>query len=142
GAPSAPPAHAIGLTTVFDPTNYSQNLLTAAHTLQQINNQILSLQNQAKSLVNQAKNLSRISFPELTALTQTLQQIDRLMGKAQAVGFQVQNFDQQFRRLYPTGSPRALTANMQVANAKARLDASMATFQQTMGVQAQVVENV
>jgi P-type conjugative transfer protein TrbJ len=29
--------------TVFDPSNYSQKLLTAARTLQQINNQIRSL---------------------------------------------------------------------------------------------------
>src|SRR3546814_17598071 len=36
------PAQAI---VVFDPSNYSQNLLTAARTLQQLNNQIQSLQN-------------------------------------------------------------------------------------------------
>lgn len=71
------PAHA--QLTVFDPGNYSQNLLTAARTLQQINNQIQSLQNEANMLVNQAKNLTRIDFPELQALTQTLQQVDRLM---------------------------------------------------------------
>lgn len=67
--------------TVFDPSNYSQNILTAARTLTQINNQIQSLQNQARSLLNQAKNLTTIDFPELQALTQTLQQVDRLMGQ-------------------------------------------------------------
>lgn len=66
--------------TVFDPSNYGQNLLTAARTLQQINNQIQSLQNEATMLLNQAKNLSRVSFPELDALRRTLQQIDVLMG--------------------------------------------------------------
>jgi len=30
---------------VYDPSNFSQNVLTAARTLQQINNQIQSLQN-------------------------------------------------------------------------------------------------
>src|SRR4051812_20767789 len=49
---SGTPAHA--QFTVFDPTNYSQNLLTAARSLQQINNQIQSLQNQAQMLTNQA----------------------------------------------------------------------------------------
>ena len=49
--------------TVFDPSNYAQNLLTAARSLQQINNQIQMLQNQAQSLVNQAKNLTTVSFP-------------------------------------------------------------------------------
>ena len=36
------PAHAI---IVFDPSNYGQNILTAARTLEQINNQIRMLQN-------------------------------------------------------------------------------------------------
>ncbi len=35
--------------TVFDPSNYSQNVLTAARTLQQVNNGIQSLQNEAMS---------------------------------------------------------------------------------------------
>lgn len=40
---------------VYDPTNFSQNVLTAARELQQINNQIQMLTNQAQSLVNQGK---------------------------------------------------------------------------------------
>src|SRR3546814_12374783 len=44
--------------TVFDPSNYSQNILTAARTLQQVNNQIRMLQNQAQNLTNQARNLA------------------------------------------------------------------------------------
>jgi hypothetical protein len=75
--------------TVFDPGNYSQNILTAARTLQQINNQIQMLQNQAQSLTNQAKNLSTITFPELQAINQTIQQIDQLMGQAQGIRFRV-----------------------------------------------------
>ncbi|MDB5581964.1 MAG: type secretion system protein TrbJ [Bradyrhizobium sp.] len=136
----APPAKA--QFTVFDPTNYSQNLLTAARSLTQINNQIQSLQNQAQSLINQAKNLTRIDFPELQAITQTLQQIDRLMGQAQGITFKVENVDQQFQSLFPKDLNAALTSNGQVIAAKSRLDASMAAYQQTMGVQAQVVTNV
>jgi len=137
---SSSPAHA--QFTVFDPTNYSQNLLTAARSLTQINNQIQSLQNQAQSLINQAKNLTKIDFPELQAITQTLQQIDRLMGQAQGISFRVDSLDQQFKQMFPQSFNQALTSNQQVANAKARLDTSMAAYQQTMGVQAQVVTNV
>jgi P-type conjugative transfer protein TrbJ len=64
---SVTPAHA--QLAVFDPHNYSQNILTAARTLQQINNQIQMLQNQAQSLINQARNLTTISFPELQAIS-------------------------------------------------------------------------
>lgn len=128
--------------TVFDPSNYSQNLLTAARTLQQINNQIQSLQNEAKMLINQAKNLTRIDFHELQALTQTLQQVDRLMGQAQGIQFRVSGLDQQFRQLFPQSFSAALRTNEQVVAARARLDTAMAAYQQTMTVQAQVTENV
>lgn len=133
------PAQAI---IVFDPSNYSQNVLTAARTLQQINNQVRSLQNQAQGLINQAKNLTTINFPELQAITQTLQQIDQLMGQAQGIQFRVTNLDQQFRSLFPSSFAQALTVDAQVVAARTRLDTTMAAFKQTMTVQAQVVENV
>ncbi|WP_298671204.1 P-type conjugative transfer protein TrbJ [uncultured Sphingomonas sp.] len=128
--------------TVFDPTNYSQNLLTAARTLQQINNQIQSLQNEATMLINQAKNLTRIDFPELQALTQTIRQIDRLMEQAQGIGYRIGNVDTEFRRLFPQSFNQALSTNARVVDAKTRLDASMAAYNQTMQVQAQVVGTV
>lgn len=133
------PAQAI---VVFDPSNYGQNILTAARTLEQINNQIRMLQNQAQSLINQAKNLTTISFPELQALQQTLQQIDQLMGQAQGIQFKVAGFDQQFKSMFPNDLRSALKTNAQVIAARSRLDNSMAAFRQTMAVQSQVVENV
>lgn len=135
----ATPASAI---PVFDASNYAQNLLTAARTLAQINNQIQSLQNEANMLLNQARNLSRVSFPELDALRQTMQQIDVLMGQAQGISFRVDGLDQQFRRLFPNDLSSALNTNAQVIAARSRLDTAMAAYKQTMGVQAQVVENV
>ena len=127
---------------VFDPTNYSQNILTAARALQQVNNQIQSLQNQATMLVNQAKNLSTINFPELQALTARLQQIDQLMGQAQAIQFRIASTDQQFRTLFPGAAGQALTSSAMLADAKARMAASVAAFRQAMSVQSQIVENV
>ena len=128
--------------TVFDPSNYSQNLLTAARTLQQVNNQIQSLQHEATMIMNQAKNLSRIDFPELQELNQTIQQIDQLMSQARGIGYRVGNVDTEFQRLFPQSFNEALTMNARVVDAKARLDASMAAFNQTMQVQAQVVGSV
>ena len=135
----ASPAQAI---PVFDAGNYAQNLLIAARTLQQINNQIQSLQNEAAMLLNQAKNLTRVDFPQLQQLKDALTQVDTLMGQAQGIQFKVDGLDDQFRKLFPDQFDKALTADVQVANAKARLDMAMAAFRQTMSVQAQVVENV
>src|SRR3546814_7262334 len=56
--------------TVHDPTNYSQNLLSAARALQQINNQITSLQNEASMLINQARNLTSLPTSTLSQIQQ------------------------------------------------------------------------
>jgi P-type conjugative transfer protein TrbJ len=128
--------------SVFDPTNYRQNLLTAARTLQQINNQIQSLQNEARMLVNQSKNLSRIDFPQLDQLRQTLGEIDKLMGQAQGIDFRVDQIDEQFRRQFPDSFASVMKRDQRIATARQRLDNEMAAFRQTMQVQSGIVENV
>jgi P-type conjugative transfer protein TrbJ len=128
--------------TVFDPSNYSQNILTAARSLQQVNNQIRSLQNEAQMLVNQVKNLSHIDFPQIEQLQQRLQQIDRLMGQAQGIDFHVDQLDEQFQQQFPNSFDASLTRDQRVAAARQRLDKEMASFRQTMKVQSGIVENV
>jgi P-type conjugative transfer protein TrbJ len=128
--------------SVFDPSNYSQNLLTAARTLQQINNQIQSLQNEAQMLLNQGKNLSRIDFPQLRELQQRLSDIDRLMGQAQGIDFRIDQLDQRFRQLYPQSFDQALRRDQRVARARDQLDTAMSAFRQTMGLQNSIVDNV
>jgi P-type conjugative transfer protein TrbJ len=128
--------------SVFDPSNYAQNVLTAARTLTQINNQIQSLQNQAQMLANMGRNLSRIDFPQLQQLQQRLGQIDQLMGQAQGIDFRVDQLDTQFRQLFPSNFDQLLRRDQRVVAARARLDAAMSAFRQTMGVQSQIVDNV
>jgi P-type conjugative transfer protein TrbJ len=126
---------------VFDPANYAQNVLQAARSLEQINHQIQSLQNEATMIENQARNLERLSFPQLGQINTDLQKITQLMGQGQAIGYQTNALDRQFTTLFPGTSATARTSSAQTAAAKARLDAAMAGFQQTMTVQAQVAEN-
>lgn len=139
---SATPAHAQFGGVVFDPSNYAQNILTAARTLQTVNQQIQQLQNEAQMLVNMGKNLARIDFPQLDALKQKLVEIDRLMGQAQAIDFRVDQLDDKFQSLYRQDFSSALRTDARVRDARSRLDASMGAFRQTMTVQAQVVENI
>lgn len=136
-APS--PAYAI---PVFDTANYTQNMLIAARTLQQINQQIQSLQNEAAMLQNMQRNLGRIDFPQLQQLQQRLGQINTLMGQAQGVDFRVDQIDQQLRRLYPDSFDQLVSRDQRAASARARLDAAMASFRQSMGVQSRIVANV
>lgn len=139
---SATPAHAQFGGVVFDPSNYAQNILTAARTLQTVNQQIQQFQNEAQMLVSMGKNLTRIDFPQLDALKQKLAEIDRLMGRAQAIDFRVDELDDKFQSLYRQDFSSALRTDARVRDARSRLDASMGAFRQTMTVQAQVVENI
>ena len=61
----AAPAQAI---VVFDPSNYTENVLQAARALEQINNQIKSLQNEVQMLQDMAKHLEKLDFTSLPAL--------------------------------------------------------------------------
>jgi P-type conjugative transfer protein TrbJ len=128
--------------SVFDPSNYSQNLLTAARTLTQINNQIQSLQNEARMLTDMAKNLSKVSFPELTALVNTLSEIDALMGKAKGIEFKLSSLDTQFEALFPETFNVAQTNDLHVLDAIKRLETAKAGFKQSMAVQSRIVEAI
>jgi P-type conjugative transfer protein TrbJ len=139
---STTPAHAQFGGVVFDPSNYAQNILTAARTLQSVNQQIQQLQNEAQMLVNMGKNLRTIDFPQLDAIKTKLAEIDRLMGRAAAIDFRVEQLDEKFGNLYRQDFSSALRTDARVRGARARLDASMDAFRQTMTVQAQVVENI
>ena len=138
----APGAPAVAALPVFDPTNYTQNLLQAARALEQINNQVKSLQNEASMLQNMAKNLEKIDFPQLQKIKSAMSRIDQLMGEAQAINFKVDGLDQQIKALFPGELSKALTGSQQVMQARAQLDAAKSAYRQSMSVQAQVAENV
>src|SRR3546814_17411157 len=93
---SATPAHA--QITVFDPSNYAQNILTAARTLQSVNQQIQQLQNEEHMLVNQGKNIERIDFPQLVPLRQKLTETAPLLVRAQDSLSMVHQLDKTFPR--------------------------------------------
>lgn len=136
--PLASPASAM---PVFDSANYAQNLLTAARTLQQINQQIASLQNEAQMLANMDKHLKRVDFPELEALKGNLAKVEELMKQGGGVGFDAVQMEAQLRALFPREFVLGNRA-AQVADAKARLEAAMASFRKSMEVQSQIVVNV
>jgi P-type conjugative transfer protein TrbJ len=134
-----PPASAQWI--VYDPTNYVQNVLTAARSLEQINNQITSLQNQATSLINQARNLASLPFSSLQQLQQSVQRTQQLLQQAQRIAYDVQNIDQAFRTTYGTASMSA-TDQQLVAQAKERWQNTVSGLQDAMRVQAGVVGNI
>src|SRR3546814_2274699 len=65
GTMIATPAQAQFGGIVYDPTNYAQNVLTAARPLQQINNHIQQIQNQAPTPINETTNLANLPVSPL-----------------------------------------------------------------------------
>ena len=126
---------------VFDPSNYAQNVLTAARTLEQINHQITSLQNEATMLMNQARNLASLPFSSLQQLQQNVQRTQQLLSQAQNIAFDVQQIDQAFQQQYGNVSMSA-TDQQLVADARSRWKNTVGGLKDAMRVQAGVVGNI
>ena len=139
----ASPAHAqFGFgRIVYDPSNYAQNVLTAARTLEQINNQITSLQNEAQMLINQARNLASLPYSSLQQLQQNVQRTQQLLGQAQNIAFEVSQIDQAFQQQYGNVSLSTTDAQL-VADARSRWENTVGGLQDAMRVQAGAVGNI
>ncbi|QFT34089.1 hypothetical protein FIV00_26575 [Labrenzia sp. THAF82] len=134
-----PPAHAWKV--VFDPSNYTQNVLTAARTLEQINNQIVSLQNEAQMLINQAKNLASLPFSTLQQLQQSVQRTQQLLNEAQQIAFNVQQIDQAFQTTYGAASLSDTDLDL-IEAARERWQNTVAGLQDALRIQAGVIGNI
>ncbi len=140
GALVAGSAHAQWV--VLDPTNLTQNMLTAARTLEQINNQVRQLQNEAQMLVNDARNLTGLDFSALVELRATLAETQQLLDEARGIAFDVERAQREFARLYPERYDQTMTRDQLGADALERWQGSLEALRTAIRLQAQVVENV
>jgi P-type conjugative transfer protein TrbJ len=137
------PAHAqFGSSIVFDPTNYGQNVLTAARELQQINNEIQQIQNQVTMIQNMANNLSSLNFSTLPGMTSALNDVGGLMNAAGGMGFTLGGTNSAFTQSYPLSYPLGTTSALLATDAATRWQQAMQAFQQTLQIQAQIAQNV
>jgi P-type conjugative transfer protein TrbJ len=136
---AVPPASAQWI--VYDPTNFSQNVLTAARELQQINNQIQMLTNQATSLVNQARNLANLPMSTLTQLQSSIAKTQSLLSQAQNVAFNVQQIQTAYSSTYGAAPTSGSNASL-FALAQTRWQNSVGAFEDSLKVQAGVVGNI
>jgi len=127
---------------VIDPTNLAQNILTAAHTLEQINNQIRQLQNEAQSLMNEARNLASLPFNVVNRLRSNLDTTRQLIAQARGLAFDIQNMDQQFAQLYPEQCAATVSGNRMFQDAHQRWQNTLQGLQTAMRMQAQVSQNL
>lgn len=119
---------------VIDPANLIQTALTAARSLEQINNQIRSLENEARNLMS----LGRSFAPELL---QRLQQIDALMDEARGVALRVQETRDALQSLYH-GNYADTPFAERARQAQARIDASREALRSSLLMQAEVTQQI
>jgi P-type conjugative transfer protein TrbJ len=127
---------------VIDLTNLAQNILTAARTLEQINNQIRQLQNEAQSLMNEARNLASLPFNVVNRLRANLDTTRQLIAQARGLAFDIQNMDQQFAQLYPEQYAASVSGNQMFQDAHQRWQNTLQGLQTAMRMQAQVSQNL
>jgi len=136
---TAPAAHAQWV--VIDPTNLAENILTAAHTLEQINNQVRQLQNEAQMLVNGAKNLTSLDFSALSELRASLSAANQLIQQAQGLAFNVSQMETSFARLYPTTYSPSASGSQMANDARQRWQNSLEALRTATKIQSQAVQN-
>ena len=126
---------------VYDPTNYAQNLLTAARTLQMINNQVKQLINEAQMIANQAKNLTNLPYSAKAALQTRLSEIDALIKTANSIAYDVASVDAAFKTLFP--EDYASFSNLAMsAQARTHWEEASRAFHDAMLMQAKITETV
>jgi len=138
----AVPSPARAQAVVFDPSNYSQNILTAARALDQINNQIRSLGNQAMLLINSTRNVTSLPVSVAGQLKTNLDEINRLITQANGVSFKVDTATSQFNNLYPRQYAGAVSSDRIAQDAAARWTNTYEALRQTLLAQAKIVQTI
>ncbi|WP_062784704.1 P-type conjugative transfer protein TrbJ [Novosphingobium capsulatum] len=132
------PAQAQFSGIVYDPSNYAQNVLTAARALQQVNNQLRQIENQTQSLLNDARNLASLPLSLVAPIQQQLDQTRQLLRQAQRLSYNVDTvqsgFSARYRAIDLSASDQAL-----VTGAQSRWQDSVAAFEDALKTQALTV---
>jgi P-type conjugative transfer protein TrbJ len=127
---------------VIDAKNLTESLAIAASEVQQVNNQIQMLENQATSLINQARNLASLPYSSLAQLEQSINQTEQLLSQAQGIAYSVATIDQAFTQVYPQTYSTSTSSAQLMADAQTRWQNARAAYQDSMNVQAGVVQNL
>lgn len=126
---------------VFDGANFSQNILTVAHTLQTVENQAVQLQNEATMLENEARNLQGLNFNSLPQILNLLSATDQLIQQTEGVAFNVSQLNTTFARYYPQSYATGTSLSQLTADTQTRWTYSRSAVQTSMQLQAQATQN-
>jgi len=127
---------------VYDPRNHAENLLTAARTLRQIDNQVRQLANEARMLANQARNLARLPDSVAGDFTASLFRVDALIRSAEGLAWQVEAIEAEYRRLFPAAYGESIKTARILSDAREAWEHARLGFRHALAVQAAVMGEV
>lgn len=127
---------------VFDPTNYTQNILQATRALETINNQIRSLQNEAQMIRDMARQLKRLDVSALVKLNKDIAAINDLMKAAKGLGFTLAETQAALKAQFPAAYTMSTMHAGLAKQAETRWQSTIDAFQQTLQVQARIGESL
>ena len=122
---------------VIDPVNLIQNMLTAARTLEAIQNQVRQLENEAVMLENEAKNLKGLNLNTLNRLRSTVATTERLLDETQGLSLTLNRLEQQYAELYPECYNQTIARARLTADARTRWINSREALSTSLQIQAQ-----
>jgi len=127
---------------VYDPTNYSQNLLSAARALEQINNQIRTLQNEAQMILRMDQNLMRLQGTLSPDLQRSLTDIQTQLRAGEGIAMRLQETQNNYQKMFPKEASAAPTHDDALRNARTRWEETYAAFQRTALLQGQIADGI
>jgi P-type conjugative transfer protein TrbJ len=133
---------ALAQLTVFDPANFSQNLLTAARALEQITNQVRQLQNQVLMLQRMDQNLVRLGSSISPDLQRTLGDIQTQLRAGEGIALRLQATQSGYDRLFPHQASSALSSDAVLRNAESRWNEEYAAFRRAALLQGQIADSI
>lgn len=126
---------------VFDPKNYSQNILTAVRTLTMVKNQIQQLEHEADMLLNQAKNLTRLKSSAGHELQFSISQINQILGRAERIAFKVSDLEHAWTSHYGALPTTSTPESLQTAS-ESRFENSQAALLESLTIGTRVAEEI
>ena len=90
---------------VFDPTNYAENAITSAKSIETALNTAKSLQSSLQQLDNMKENLQKFSNFQWSTASDDLQNLAGVIRTGNSIAYNMENIGDEFQKRYPGYQP-------------------------------------
>lgn len=136
------PDSAFAQQVVFDPWNQTQNILSAARALDQVNNQIRSLANEARLITDSARNLTSLPTSMVGQLKAHVDELNQLLAQARGLTFDLERMTGEFERLYPREYSATASSERMQQDGRNRWTNTYEALRQALQTQSKIVEAI